>query len=104
MKKSRLIQINLFLLVFLLISISGIAQRKISGIVQDAKTNSPMEGATITVKGSKANDISEPGGKFEITVPNGRLTLHISFVGYQPQTITLKRERFLYYSYIHFDF
>lgn len=89
MKQSRIFKINLFLWAFLFISISGIAQRKITGVVEDAKTNSPLEGATIAVKGIKRNTMSKEGGKFEITVPDGRVTLHISFVGYQSQTITV---------------
>ncbi|MEO7121260.1 MAG: carboxypeptidase-like regulatory domain-containing protein, partial [Ginsengibacter sp.] len=89
MKQSRLFKINLFLLAFLFISISGIAQRKITGVVEDAKTSSPLEGATIAVKGIKRNTLSKEGGKFEIDVPNGKVSLHISFVGYGAKSITV---------------
>ena len=89
MRKSRLIQTNLSLLAFLLISFSGIAQRKITGVVEDVKTNSPLEGATITVKDSKTSAISKTGGQFTITVPDGTAILEISFVGYDSKSTTI---------------
>jgi len=89
MRKSRLIQTNLSLLAFLLISFSGIAQRKITGVVEDVKTNSPLEGATITVKDSKTSTISKIGGQFTITVPDGTAILEISFVGYDSKSTTI---------------
>ena len=53
MKKSQLLQFSFGVLAFLLFTSSGFAQRKINGIVQDAKTNAPLEGATVAVKGIK---------------------------------------------------
>lgn len=93
MKKSRLNQINLFLLVFLLISISGIAQRKVTGVIEDAKTNSPLEGATVSVNKSKANTVSKAGGDFEITVPNKPAVLDVSFVGYESKSINIDADQ-----------
>lgn len=90
MRKLRLIQTNLFLLVFLLIAASGIAQRKLTGVVEDAKTNSSLEGATISVKNSKANTISKAGGHFTIKVPDGTTTLEISFVGYETKSFSVE--------------
>ena len=90
MKVSRLIKTNLFLLAFLLISVLGIAQRKITGVVEDGKTNSPLDGATVSVKNSKFNTISKTGGQFAITVPDGTATLEISFVGYDSKSITIE--------------
>ncbi len=89
MKKSKLIQINFLLLVFLILSISGIAQRKITGVVEDVKNNSPLEGATVTFRNSKTSTISKEGGKFEISVPNGKALLEISFVGYDAKMVTV---------------
>ena len=73
----------------LLFSSLSFAQRKITGVVHDAKTNSALEGATISVKGSKANVLSHEDGKFEITVPAGKVSLVTSFVGYQTKTLSL---------------
>lgn len=89
MKKSKLLRFGFFISALLLFSISGIAQRKITGVVEDAKTNSPLEGATIALKGGKKNTVSKPGGTFDLTVPAGKVTLQITFVGYQPKTVTV---------------
>ena len=89
MKKSKLLQFGFFISALLLFSVSGIAQRKITGIVEDAKTNSPLEGATIALKGAKKTTVSKAGGTFELTVPAGKVTLQITFVGYQLKTVTV---------------
>ena len=93
MKKLQLFQFSFGLLAFLMFTSSGFAQRKIDGIVQDAKSNSPLEGATISVKGIKRNTISKDGGKFEISVPAGKVSLLISFVGYQAKTVTVGEDQ-----------
>ncbi len=64
-------------------------QRQVTGVVQDAKSNAPLEGATISVKNTKTNTITKADGKFEITIPNGKTMLTISFVGYASQSITV---------------
>lgn len=87
MKKSRLLQFSIVLLALLMFSASGIAQRKITGVIEEAKNNSPLEGATVSVKNSKTSTTSKAGGKFEITVPNGKASLVISFVGYEAKTV-----------------
>lgn len=89
MKKSQLLQFSFGLLAFLLFTSSGFAQRTINGVVQDAKNNSPLEGATIAVKGIKRNTITKEGGKFELSVPMGKVSLQISFVGYQATTVSV---------------
>ena len=77
------------LLALFVFSTSGVAQRKISGVVEDAKSNAPLEGATIALEGSTTNAISKSGGEFEITVPNGAATLIVSFVGYETKTVNV---------------
>jgi TonB-linked SusC/RagA family outer membrane protein len=89
MKKSKLLRSGFVIFAFLLFSYSGIAQRKISGVVEDVKSGSPLEGATISVKNSRVNTISKAGGHFEITVPKGKDALEISFVGYDTRSFTL---------------
>ncbi len=89
MKRSTLIQYSFGIIAFLLLSLTTLAQeRRISGMVQDAKNN-PLEGATVSVKNSKVNTISKADGKFEITVPDGKSVIIVSFVGYEPVTINI---------------
>ncbi len=71
----------LFLSLFLFCS-SAIAQRRVTGTVEDAKRNAPLEGATISSQNGKVNTVSDASGHFEITLPRRNATLTISFVGY----------------------
>ena len=89
MKNSKLFQFSFVLLVGLLISTAGIAQRKINGIVQDEATNLPLGGATITLENSKAHTIADAGGKFTIETPGGEAMLVVSFVGYNTQNLAV---------------
>jgi len=89
MKKSKLLQLVFMLLAILLFNTSGIAQRKISGVIEDAKTNMPLEGATISVKNSKISAISKADGQFQIDVPAGNVTLNVSFVGYRTEKMPI---------------
>lgn len=90
MKKTKLFQFSFLLLSFLLFSIEGISQRKISGVVEDAKTNLPLEGATVNLNGGKNNTVTNKDGKFELSVPSGKPLLNISFVGYSDQTVSVQ--------------
>jgi iron complex outermembrane receptor protein len=63
---------------------SSIAQntKLVSGKVTNSVTNLPVEGATVTVKGSTKGVATGPAGEFSITVPATAKTLVISNVGY----------------------
>ena len=90
MKKIKLLYCSLGIATFLLLSFSSIAQqRKIKGIVQEAKEKTPLQGATVSVKNSKISTITDLDGQFEIMVPNRQVVLDISFVGYETRSITV---------------
>ena len=94
MKKSKLIHYAFLLTTFLLLSNIGFTQqRKITGIVQESKENSPLEGATVSVKGLQFTTTTEANGKFEITAPSGSISLIVSFVGYETKTILIKERQ-----------
>jgi TonB-linked SusC/RagA family outer membrane protein len=77
-------------LLTLFCSLSGLfAQKTISGTVKDAKTNEPVPGATIMVKGSSVGTISEADGTFEIRVPDGSQELEVSYIGYEGQLVAV---------------
>ena len=58
MKKVRLLHYSFLLIVFLLLSHIGFAQRQITGIVQESIQNSPLQGAAVSVKGQKISTIT----------------------------------------------
>lgn len=89
MKNSKLLQFSFVLLVGLLISTAGTAQRKINGIVLDSTTSLPLRGATVTLENSKTHTIADSKGKFELEIPGGKAALVVSFVGYNTQNLAV---------------
>ncbi len=65
------------------------AQKTITGTVRDSKTNEPVPGATIMVKGTNVGTISEADGKFEIRMPDGSQELEVSYIGYEGQLVAV---------------
>ncbi len=76
----------IFALLFL--SLTGFAQqRRISGTVNESKNNSPLAGATVAVQNNNASTVTGADGKFDMNVPAGKISLVISFVGYEAKTV-----------------
>ncbi|HEY4965961.1 MAG TPA: TonB-dependent receptor, partial [Puia sp.] len=77
----------LFVLVFLLPSAIIIAQTTVTGKVTDAKSGSPITGATVRVSSSKIGTTTNGSGVFTLQVPaNG--VLEVSSVGYKTQSVS----------------
>ncbi|KEO73393.1 TonB-dependent receptor [Anditalea andensis] len=78
----------ILMLAMALISVSLMAQNRLSGTVRDAETGETLPGANIILEGSGTGSISDPSGRFEFrNINSGTYTVMVSFVGYQ----TLKR-------------
>jgi len=74
-----------FLMSLLLIIISFFASaqtRQLSGTVKDAGSQA-VSAATVTVKGSRVNTITNNEGAFSFSVPSGNIVLQITSVGYE---------------------
>ncbi len=94
MKRSIVLHYNIALIILVVLSASALAQqRPVSGIVLENLTNTPLDGATISVKNNKGSAITKADGRFEIKVPQGKVVLNITFVGYQAKTVTLADKR-----------
>lgn len=81
---------TLCLLMILLIScpLSIFAQnRTITGTVRDAMD--VVIGASVKVKGSSGGTITDLNGNFSLSVPASAKELIVSFVGYEPQTVSI---------------
>ena len=72
--------VPLFLFIFL--SFSANAQKVVTGKVTNAKDNSAVGFATITVKGTTTATLTDVNGNFTLTLPAGKSTLVVSSVGY----------------------
>lgn len=62
---------------------------QVTGAVTDVN-NEPLIGATVRVSGGKAGTITDIDGKFTLQVPNLKVTLEVSYIGYETKSIPLK--------------
>ena len=80
-----------YTLVFLFLSFLSFSQNnfKVTGKVAD-ETGKPLEGATVSVKGSTTGTATKADGTFEIMAPSGNATLVISSVGFTEQEVAIR--------------
>lgn len=64
-------------------------EQTVSGTVKDASNGKALSGATVNVKGSLANTVTDVNGAFSIIVPDANSILVISYVGYTTQEVTV---------------
>ena len=90
-RKNRLLVVltkHVFLPVFfLLLVINASAQKVVTGVVKD--NVNPLPGATVNVKGTSVSALTGVDGAFTITVPQGRSTLVISYIGLTSQEVNV---------------
>jgi len=79
-------KIFLLFLTFLLPSLI-FAQTSITGRVTDAGTNLPLQGVTITERGTNNVKVTDANGNFSMSVSSPQAKLVISSVGYATQTL-----------------
>jgi TonB-linked SusC/RagA family outer membrane protein len=80
---------KLLFLLMLVLPIVVLAQTDmtVSGKITGAE-NTPLEGATVTVRGTNTSTVTDQAGNFRIRVPNNNARLVISFVGYAGKTVS----------------
>lgn len=72
----------------LLACITAMAQnRTVTGRIASAKDNSPISGATVSVKGTNRSVAASADGSFSISVPEGPATLVVSSIAFTSQEI-----------------
>ena len=89
MRKFGRLRIAALLLCCALYSSLVFAQdRKITGKITDDK-NLPLAGATVLVKGTNVVTSTDQTGAFTVTLPQGRRTLVVSYVGMEQKEVTV---------------
>src|SRR5450759_4435780 len=63
-------------------------QNRVTGIVTE-KDGTPLPGVNVVVTGTTQGTITDIAGKYSIEVPQGAKSLIFSFVGMEPQEITI---------------
>ena len=93
--KKKLKLTSMLLLSILFLSSSLVAQNKsvIKGLIVD-ETNQPLIGATVIVKNVKNSGvISDVNGRFTLNIPEGKITLVVSYIGYTSQEVNVTDSR-----------
>lgn len=65
------------------------AQIPVSGVVISSADNSPMVGVSVQVKGTTSGAITDANGRYSVTVPDNQAILVFSFIGYEPEEVTV---------------
>src|SRR5215831_7858363 len=87
-----LARIASFALLCVLFTQAAFSQTKtVSGTVTDDK-GAPIQGATVTAKGTKIGTSTAADGKFTLSVPTGATTLVISSVGFSNQDVAIANQ------------
>jgi TonB-linked SusC/RagA family outer membrane protein len=90
MRKLRSLRVFALLCAFVLISSSISAQNKtIEGVVSD-QAGAPLNGATVSAKGTKLVTVTDNNGAFRFSIPQSVKTLVISYVGAKATEISIE--------------
>ncbi|WP_212002929.1 TonB-dependent receptor [Chitinophaga sp. HK235] len=77
----------LFIFSFLLVCASSWAQQMVTGTVLDKNNQQPIIGATVMA--GKKGTVTDVNGKFSLDAPAGTVVVHVTFIGYQPQDVSV---------------
>ena len=80
------------LVLLLLLPASLLAQSSFNGVVVDAKSNQPIPGVNVVVKGTQQSVTTDFDGKFKLSKIKQGDAVVFSFVGYKEQTITYSNQ------------
>ena len=69
---------------------SVLAQTKVTGTVYSQEDGQPIIGAAVKVDGTSTGMLTDVNGKFTLSLPEGKTTLTISYLGYEAQTVQAK--------------
>ncbi|WP_234573597.1 SusC/RagA family TonB-linked outer membrane protein [Rhodohalobacter sp. 614A] len=61
----------------------------ITGTVVDSRTGEPLPGVNILVRGTTTGTTTNPDGEFELDIEDTSRPLVFSYIGYEPQVVTL---------------
>ena len=75
------------LAVFSLFSLASIAQETIKGVVVDEETNEALIGASVVLEGTTTGTVTNIDGSFSLSVPSGKRTILVSYIGYTTKTL-----------------
>ena len=79
------------MLVGLFLLVGGVlAQTKVSGTVVSQDDGQPVVGASVLVVGTSTGAVTNASGQFSLTVPAGKKTLRITYIGMEPLEVSAR--------------
>ena len=83
-------RLMMFLAALFLMVGTALAQTKVNGTVTSQEDGQPVIGASVLVVGTQVGTVTDADGRFSLTVPAGKSTLRITYVGMEPIEITAR--------------
>ena len=83
-------RLTMFMMSLFLFVGSALAQTKVSGTVLSQEDGQPIIGAAVKVDGTQTGMLTDVNGRFSLTLPEGKKSLTISYLGYESKTVTAK--------------
>ena len=83
-------RLTMLLAAMLLMVGTALAQTKVNGTVVSQEDNQPVIGASVLVVGTNIGTVTNSNGQFSLTVPAGKSTLRITYVGMEPIEVSAR--------------
>lgn len=83
-------RLTMFIAALFLMIGTALAQTKVTGTVISQDDNEPVIGASVLVVGTQTGTVTDTNGRFELTLPAGRKTLRITYVGMEPIEVSAR--------------
>ena len=83
-------RLTMFLAGLFLCMGTAMAQTKVSGTVYSQEDGQPIIGAAVKVVGTSTGMLTDINGKFNLTLPEGKNQLEITYLGFESKTVTAK--------------
>lgn len=77
-----------FSVAFFLAMATAYSQGIVTGVVFDAETNTPLPGASVTIKGTTQGAATDYDGKFSLQTSQNKGTLVISYIGFMKSEVS----------------
>lgn len=85
---------RIIIVLLLLLPLAAVGQsHTISGTVVDSRSGETLIGATVVDQHSGKGAVTNPYGRFSLTLPRGEVELKVQYVGYEPQHFTFTHDR-----------
>jgi TonB-linked SusC/RagA family outer membrane protein len=83
-------RLTMFLAALFLTMGTALAQTKVSGTVLSQEDGQPIIGAAVKVDGTSTGMLTDVNGRFSLAMPAGSKTITVSYLGFEPKTVTAK--------------